>query len=68
MSQAFCYNAVFFTYALILHALLPYPVGRYRLIHAAIRHRQFSRTAASWGAYSTHSAAEHDNRNLCDFG
>ena len=36
-AQAFCYNAVFFTYALILTQFYGDPVGRHRLVHAAVR-------------------------------
>ena len=45
-SQAFFYNAIFFTYALILTDFYRVPVRSRRLVSAAFRGRKFSRPGA----------------------
>ena len=63
-AQAFCYNAVFFTYALILTAVLRGPIGRHRLVHAAVRGRQFPRAAGAGQAVRHAGTAADDHRHL----
>ena len=52
-AQAFCYNAIFFTYALVLTEILRGPERAHRLVHAAVRGRQFPRAAAAGRLFDT---------------
>ena len=63
-AQAFCYNAVFFTYALILTAVLRGPIERHRMVHAAVRGRQFPRAAGAGQAVRHAGTAADDHRHL----
>ena len=54
-AQAFCYNAVFFTYALILTRFYAIASGRHRLVHAAVRARAISSDRWCWAGCSTRS-------------
>ena len=56
-AQAFFYNAIFFTYALMLTEFYGVPRRSRRLVHPAVRARQFPRAAAARAACSTRSAA-----------
>ena len=47
VSQAFFYNAIFFTYALVLTDFYGVPADRRRLVHLAVRGGQFPRPAAA---------------------
>ena len=46
-AQAFFYNAIFFTYALVLTKFYDVPLERRRLVHPAFRDRQFPRARAA---------------------
>ena len=52
-AQAFFYNAIFFTYALVLTRYLRSRREQRRLVHPALRARQFSRSRCCWGGCST---------------
>ena len=56
-AQAFFYNAIFFTYALILTEFYGIACGPRRLVHPAVRGRQFPRAAVCSAGCSTASAA-----------
>ena len=56
-AQAFFYNAIFFTYALVLTDFYGVPAERRRLVHPALRGRQFPRAAAARPAVRHASAA-----------
>ena len=56
-AQAFFYNAIFFSYALVLTRFYAGALGRGRLVHPAVRARQFSRAAGARARCSTRSAA-----------
>jgi hypothetical protein len=56
-AQAFFYNAIFFTYALILTDFFGIAGLSGRLVHPAVRGRQFPRTACCSAACSIRSDA-----------
>ena len=55
--QAFLYNAIFFTYALVLTEIYGVSASQRRPLPAAVRGRQLPRAAAARAASSTPSAA-----------
>ena len=59
-SQAFFYNAIFFTYALVLTKFYGVPSALDRLVHVAVRARQFLRPAAARAALRPHRAQADD--------
>ena len=62
--QAFCYNAIFFTYALVLGSFFGVPCRERGTIPAAIRGRQLPRTGAAGAALRHSRPAGHDLRHL----
>ena len=60
IAQAFFYNAIFFTFALVLTDFYGIAVGPGRLVHPAVRGRQFPRPAAA-GAAVRHAGAPRDD-------
>ena len=50
VSQAFFYNAIFFTYALVLTRFYGVPEEQRRLLHLPVRARQLPRAAAARAA------------------
>ncbi len=56
-AQAFFYNAIFFSYALVLTRFYGVPSARGRLVHPAVRARQFYRAPAARDRCSIRSAA-----------
>ena len=54
-AQAFCYNAVFFTYALVLTRFYGDSVGQRRLVHAAVRRSAISSGRCCSAVCSTRS-------------
>ena len=66
-SQAFCYNAVLFTYALVLTQFYQVPRQEVGLVHAALRARQLRRAAAARPAVRQSRPQEHDHRHLRAF-
>ena len=67
-SQAFFYNAIFFTYALVLTKFYGVAIARDRLVHAALRARQFPRAAAARAAVRHDRPQADDRRHLCAVG
>ena len=67
-AQAFFYNAIFFTYALVLTDFYAVPAGRGRLVHPAVRGRQFPRAAAARAAVRRARAPADDRVHLHHVG
>ena len=67
-AQAFCYNAVFFTYALILTRFYHVPSGRVGLFILPFAARQFRGSAAARAAVRQHRTAGDDRRDLRALG
>ena len=63
-AQAFCYNAVFFTYALILTTLLQSSAGSVGPVHLALCRRQLSRPAAARPIVRHDRPPANDHRHL----
>ncbi len=63
-AQAFCYNAVFFTYALGPDAVLWDFVRQCRVVHVAVRDRQLPWAAGARATVRYGGAADHDHRDL----
>ncbi|MBV8456189.1 MAG: hypothetical protein JO122_06200 [Acetobacteraceae bacterium] len=63
-TQAFCYNAVFFTYALILTQFLSRAFGQRRVVHPAVCGGEFSGTARA-REIIRQAGAEADDRGDC---
>ena len=67
IAQAFFYNAIFFTYALVLTDFFGIAVQSRRLVPAAVRGRQFSGPAAARTAVRHARTAHHDRADLRRF-
>ena len=67
-SQAFFYNAIFFSYALVLTQVLRRAGGLDRLVHTAVRARQFLWPAAARATVRPHRAQADDRLDLRDLG
>ena len=67
-AQAFFYNAIFFTYALVLTTFYGIPQPACRLVHPAVRGRQRARAAAARAAVRHHRPAADDRLHLPDVG
>ena len=63
-AQAFCYNAVFFTYALILTQFYQRDVGQHWPVHAALRAGKFPGAAGAGPSVRYTRPPDHDHRNL----
>ena len=66
-AQAFFYNAIFFTYALILTNFYGNPGRPDRLVHPAVRRRQRARAAPARPAVRHDRTQNHDRVDLCAF-
>ena len=64
-AQAFFYNAIFFTYALVLTDFYGVAGRSRRLVHPAVRGGQFPRAVAARPAVRHDRAPDHDRRDLC---
>ena len=64
VSQAFFYNAIFFTYALVLTRFYGVAPSERRLLHLPVRGRQLPRAAAARAAVRPHRPARDDRRDL----
>ncbi len=64
-SQAFFYNAIFFTYALVLTNFFGVAVGERRLLHLPVRDRQLLGAAAARRAVRPHRPAQDDRGDVC---
>ena len=67
-SQAFFYNAIFFTYALILTDFYGIRVRSGRLVHPAVRRRQLPRAGLSRAAVRHDWSPADDRVHLRDLG
>ena len=68
IAQAFFYNAIFFTFALVLTDFFGIAVEPGRLVHPAVRGRQFPRAAAARPAVRHAGTPRHDYAHLWRFG
>ena len=64
IGQAFLYNAVFFTYALVLGHVLRRQAGGGRLLHHPVRDRQLPRPARARAAVRLRRAQADDRRHV----
>ena len=67
-AQAFFYNAVFFTYALVLIQVLRHPGRRDRLVHPAVCRRQRAGTDPARPTVRHDRPQGDDRGDLCDIG
>ena len=63
-AQAFFYNAIFFTFALVLTDFFGIPAEPGRLVHPALRGRQFPGTAVARPAVRYAGTPHHDHAHL----
>ena len=68
IAQAFFYNAIFFTFALVLTDFYGIAIGPGRMVHPAVRGRQFSRPAAAGAAVRHRGTPGDDCLHLRGFG
>ena len=68
VSQAFFYNAIFFTYALVLTRFYEVDAAHGRALHRAVRARQRARAAAARAAVRPHRPARDDRGHLRALG
>ena len=68
IAQAFFYNAIFFTFALVLTDFYGIAIGPGRMVHPALRGRQFPRPAAAGPAVRHLGAPRDDCVHLRGFG
>ena len=64
-TQAFFYNAIFFTYALVLMRFYGVPGTRRRWLSSAVRAWKCARAAAAWASVRHDRAQTNDYPNVC---
>ena len=67
-AQAFFYNAIFFTYALVLTDFYGIARRPCRLVHPAVRAREFARAGLARAAVRYARPPPHDGIHLCRLG
>ena len=68
ISQAFFYNAIFFTYSLVLTRFYGVDADTRRPVHPALRGGQHARAAAAGPPVRPRGPAPHDRGDLCAVG